>query len=34
MAVVLLTIAALHGKTGLREMDSPAPPATLGACST
>ncbi len=34
MAVVFLTIAALHGKAGLRGMDSPAPPATLGACFT
>jgi hypothetical protein len=34
IAVVLLTIAVVRGKAEFREMDSPAAPATLGACST
>jgi len=34
IVLVLLTIAVVRGKTQFRETDSPAAPATLGACST
>lgn len=34
LAVVLLTVVVVRERSGFTEMDSPAAPATLGACST